>query len=106
MSSDDTDGEITFINRFTVHSSPEEFENEFSRTAAVMAEQPGFLGHTLLRHSEDPRSYVNVARWRSARSLREATARPEFERHARALRGLCTTEPAIYTPSQSIGRTS
>lgn len=90
--------EVTFINKFTLTCEPAEFEEAFARTAAFMAEQPGFLRHTLLRNKKDDRNYVNVAHWRDAASLRNAVARPEFGPHAAALRALCTSEPNLFEP--------
>ncbi|WUH98247.1 antibiotic biosynthesis monooxygenase [Spirillospora sp. NBC_00431] len=105
MSPQNPDDGITFINRFTVHTSPEEFEQEFAKVAAVMAEQPGFIGHTLLKHAEEPGTYVNVAYWASADALRQAASTSDFQRHVRALRELSTTEPAIYKACQRTGGT-
>ncbi|MDW3848638.1 antibiotic biosynthesis monooxygenase family protein [Micromonospora aurantiaca] len=95
------DGPVVFVNRFTVHGTPEEFEKTFAETSAYFGEQPGFLGHTLLRHTEDPGSYVNVAHWRDAVSFRRAVSRPEFTPHQAALRALSTGEPNLYTCRQS-----
>ncbi|MEU6703790.1 SDR family oxidoreductase [Streptomyces wuyuanensis] len=89
---------VTFVNTFTLSASPEEFEEAFARTSAYMARQPGFREHTLVRHTEDPRRYVNIARWDDAASLRRAVARPEFEEHAAALRGLAGSDPQLYAP--------
>lgn len=89
---------ITFINRFTVHGAPEEFERVFASTSEFMARQPGFLDHTLLRHLDDRAAYVNIACWSDEKSLRRAVTRPEFAPHAAALRVLSTSEPNLYSP--------
>ena len=92
--------EVTFVNRFTLRVAPDEFERAFARTTAFMRRQPGFLGHTLLRHVDHQDRYVNVARWRDVASFRRAVAHPDFPHHAAALRALCGSEPNLYTPRQ------
>jgi deoxynogalonate / 12-deoxyaklanonic acid monooxygenase len=87
---------VTFINRFTVHAAPEEFERTFAETSAFMATQDGYLGNTLLRHETDERSYVNIAIWRDADHFRQALEQPGFTPHARALRALSSSEPNLY----------
>ncbi|PKK13867.1 MAG: antibiotic biosynthesis monooxygenase [Thermomonospora sp. CIF 1] len=91
------DGPVTLINRFTVTGSAEEFERAFATTAAYFAEQPGFIDHNLLRQTDEPRSYVNVARWTDGASLRAAVTRPEFKRHALALRAVSTSDPKVFS---------
>jgi monooxygenase len=98
---DDFDGVVIFVNRFTVHAAPEEFERTFAETSAFMARQDGFLGHSLVRHTEDQHRYVNIAQWRDAESLRNATTDPGFAAHAAALRALSTSEPNLYAPRQA-----
>ncbi|WP_344979354.1 antibiotic biosynthesis monooxygenase family protein [Streptosporangium fragile] len=90
------------MNRFTVHASPEEFERVFAETSEFMAQQDGFLRHTLLRHTDDERSYVNIAQWRDAGAFRRAVAAPDFQPHAAALRALSTSEPNLYTPRRTV----
>jgi heme-degrading monooxygenase HmoA len=91
-------GMVTFVNRFTLHAAPEEFEQVFAETSEFMGRQPGFLKHTLLRHVEKDDSYVNIAYWRDVESFRRAVAHPDFKPHAAALRKLSTSEPNLYTP--------
>ncbi|MBB5802213.1 monooxygenase [Saccharothrix ecbatanensis] len=102
MSVEDTPdaSEITFVNRFTVHAEPEEFERVFADTAAFMTRQPGFVQHTLVRHAVKPDSYVNIARWRSEADLQLAVRQPEFQAHAAVLRTVSTSEPNVYRPVQ------
>jgi heme-degrading monooxygenase HmoA/uncharacterized protein YndB with AHSA1/START domain len=87
---------VTLLNSFTVTGTPEEFEQAFASTARWFADRPGFLGHTLVRSTEDPNRYVNIARWTDAAALRRAVGNEEFRRHAVALRALATSEPAVY----------
>lgn len=98
-------GGVTFVNKFTVHAAPEEFERVFAETSAFMAEQDGFITHTLMRHVEEPGSYVNVAQWRDADSFRWAVGVPRFRPHAEALRKLSTSEPNLYVPLKTVTAT-
>ncbi|MEU0991297.1 antibiotic biosynthesis monooxygenase family protein [Streptomyces sp. NPDC005953] len=102
MTAQAPDAGVTFINTFTLSATPEEFEEAFSRTAEFMARQPGFVEHTLMRHTTDGSRYVNIARWDDAQSLRRAVAQPEFQPHAAALRALSTSEPHLYLPRTTV----
>ncbi|OUD04933.1 SDR family oxidoreductase [Streptomyces swartbergensis] len=104
MSGQETGDGITFINTFTLSGSPEEFEEAFARTSQYMARQPGFVEHTLARHTKDPQRYVNIARWQDAESLQRAVAQPEFQGHAAALRALATSDPQMYAPVRTARR--
>jgi monooxygenase len=98
--SDEPDA-ITFVNRFTVHGAPEEFERAFAQTAEVLRGQPGLVQYTLLRHVDRSDSYINIAQWRDAASLRRAVQHPEFAAHVTALRAVSTSEPNTYAPRQT-----
>jgi monooxygenase len=91
---------ITFVNRFTVHGDAEQFERVFADTARFMVKQPGFIRHTLVRHTTQPGSYVNIAHWRSEADLQQAVRQPEFQAHAEGLRALSKSEPNVYRPTQ------
>ncbi|GAA2719572.1 MULTISPECIES: antibiotic biosynthesis monooxygenase family protein [Streptomyces] len=97
-----TSGPATFVNRFTLRTSPEDFERIFARTARFMKDRPGFLGHTLVRHLDDPHNYVNIARWADVESFRAAVAHPEFRPHAEALRAVSTSASDLYLDRMSI----
>ncbi|WP_051865078.1 antibiotic biosynthesis monooxygenase [Streptomyces griseus] len=97
----DSPTEITFVNRFTLHAAPEEFERIFAETSAFMARRPGFVRNTLLRHVNDETIYINIAHWQSADALRQAIAHPSFQPHAAALRAISTSDPHSYTPRQA-----
>ncbi|MGP4020943.1 antibiotic biosynthesis monooxygenase family protein [Saccharopolyspora sp. 5N708] len=88
---------VTFVNRFTLHVPPEEFEEAFAVTSDFMARQPGFLRHTLLRRSSGD-GYLNIAQWADEESFQRAVHDPGFAAHAAKLRALCTSEPALYRP--------
>ncbi|MES9523799.1 antibiotic biosynthesis monooxygenase family protein [Streptomyces capoamus] len=89
-------GAVTFVNTFTVHAEPEVFEREFARTSEFMARQPGFVRHTLSRHTERPGQYVNVAEWQDVASFRAAVSHADFQPHAGALRALSESRPELY----------
>ncbi|GGN33649.1 antibiotic biosynthesis monooxygenase family protein [Streptomyces fuscichromogenes] len=88
---------ITFVNRFEVHGSVEEFERAFDATSAFFTARPGFLGHRMLRHADQPGRYVNIADWESREHFEQALAHPEFGPHAKALRALAGSDPNVYT---------
>ncbi|EGX57269.1 Antibiotic biosynthesis monooxygenase [Streptomyces zinciresistens K42] len=89
--------QVTFVNRFTVSGSPQEFEDAFARIAAFMTEQPGIIGYTLSQDVKDPQRYVNIARWEQANALRAAVAHPDFQSHVKELRQLAQSESELYT---------
>lgn len=94
----DLEGVVTLVNRFALRTSPEEFEKAFETTAEFLTRQSGFLGYTLLRHTEagaEPQ-YVNIAWWQDLACLRRAVEHPDFPAHAAAVRELSTSEPNTY----------
>ncbi|MFJ8718308.1 antibiotic biosynthesis monooxygenase family protein [Streptomyces violaceus] len=94
-------GPATFVNSFTLRTSPEEFEDVFGRTARFMESQPGFLGYTLVRHLEKPHSYVNIARWSDVAAFRAAVGQADFRPHAEALRAISTSSSNLYLERHS-----
>ncbi|MEJ1198995.1 MULTISPECIES: antibiotic biosynthesis monooxygenase family protein [unclassified Streptomyces] len=95
-------GVVTFINRFTVHASPEEFEKAFAETGRYLAGRDGFLRYVLHQHAEDPDRWVNIAHWRDAHAFRAAVGDPSFRQHASAVRRLSASEPGLYVPRQHV----
>ncbi|MFD0549702.1 antibiotic biosynthesis monooxygenase family protein [Streptomyces rectiviolaceus] len=71
------------------------------RTARFLERQPGFLAYTLVRHLEEPQSYVNIARWTDVASFRAAVTQAEFGPHAEALRAISTSSSGLYTERRS-----
>ncbi|MFC7330962.1 antibiotic biosynthesis monooxygenase family protein [Marinactinospora rubrisoli] len=92
---------VIFVNRFTLHTSPEEFERVFAETARFLQRQPGFLEYTLSRHADNPGGYLNIARWRDARAFHTAVTHPDFAAHAAALRAVSTSDPGLYVPRRT-----
>ncbi|MFD7627296.1 antibiotic biosynthesis monooxygenase family protein [Streptomyces sp. NPDC059851] len=89
---------ITFINRFTVTGPTEEFERAFDETSLFFTGQPGFIRHRLMRHTDDPHTYANLAEWEDEESFRKALQQPEFAAHRAALKALSTSDPNLYVP--------
>lgn len=100
MPTSQSDVAVTFVNRFALTAPAGEFERVFEETSRFMARQPGFLRHTLLRHTGSDDAYVNIAQWASEESFRRAVSHPDFAPHAAALRALCTSEPNLYRTCQ------
>ncbi|MFE2295611.1 antibiotic biosynthesis monooxygenase family protein [Streptomyces sp. NPDC059452] len=93
---------VTFINRFTVHASPEEFEKTSADTGRYVADRDGFPRYTLHQHAEDPTRWVNIAHWCDAHAFRAAAGAPSFPQHAAAARKPSTSEPGLYVPRQHV----
>lgn len=87
---------VTFINKFSVTTSADAFESTFAETSLFMSQQPGFMGHTLLAHTDDPNAYVNIARWASRSAFLAALNHPNFSAHAAALRAVSVSDPNLY----------
>ncbi|MGK5691822.1 antibiotic biosynthesis monooxygenase family protein [Streptomyces sp. URMC 128] len=96
-------GIVTFVNQFTVHSSPEEFERIFAEVSEFMAEQPGFIQYTLSRSIDEDKQdrYINIALWEDAQSWKNAVAHPGFQDHAKEIRARTTNVGELYAPRQS-----
>jgi heme-degrading monooxygenase HmoA/uncharacterized protein YndB with AHSA1/START domain len=86
---------LVFVNDFRVHGDCAAFEAAFSSTSDYFGQQPGFVGHRLVRSAADSRRYVNIAEWADRESFERALADPAFAPHARALRELAASEPKI-----------
>jgi monooxygenase len=91
-------GPVTFVNKFTLRTSAEEFERIFVRTSEFMTGRPGFVQNTLLRHVDEEGSYLNIAQWRDVEAFRSAVTHPDFQPHAAELRAVSTSEPTLYRP--------
>lgn len=89
---------VTLVNWFHTTASHEEFTGAFEATSQFFARQPGFIEHTLHRSTQEERTYVNIARWRSKAELKRATQLPEFAPHAAALRAMSVSEPEVFRP--------
>ena len=89
---------LVFVNRFSVHGAPADFERAFEESSEFMRRQPGFLWHRLVRSAEASGQYLNIAEWEDESSFRQAVEHPEFAVHVSELRELATTDPHLYLP--------
>ncbi|MER6331225.1 antibiotic biosynthesis monooxygenase family protein [Streptomyces sp. NPDC014983] len=69
---------VVFVNKLHLHGRPEELEAIYARVAAHFAAQPGFIGYRLVRSTDDPAVYFNIAEWQDEAAFRAATAKEEF----------------------------
>lgn len=90
------DHNVTFVNRFTLEGEPHTFEDAFTRIADFMGKRPGLISYTLSQHADNPKRYVNIARWRSVADLRAAVGHPQFQEHVKELRALARSESDVY----------
>ncbi|EGX60556.1 antibiotic biosynthesis monooxygenase [Streptomyces zinciresistens K42] len=97
-----TSGPATFVNSFTLHTTPEEFEEVFARTARFLEDRPGFLGYSLVRHVDEPDRYVNIARWADPAAFRAAVTDAGFVPHAQALRAISTSSANLYVERRTV----
>jgi heme-degrading monooxygenase HmoA len=73
-------GPIVLINVFNVApEDAERFLEVWTKDAEFMQEQPGFISAQLHRGTAGSGTFVNVARWESARALGRAFGSPEFQ---------------------------
>lgn len=103
MPSGGTDGApevlVTFVNRFTLRASDEEFERAFAQTSRFMREQPGLVRSRLMKEVGPEHHYVNIAEWSGLDEFKAAIAHPDFPQHAAALRALSSSEHNLYRTS-------
>jgi deoxynogalonate / 12-deoxyaklanonic acid monooxygenase len=90
--------EVIFVNTFTLQVPPQKFEQAFAQSARFMTGQRGFGQHTLMRHVQEPNSYINIASWADEQSFRDAVSHPEFGAHRAALQAVCLSSPNLYVP--------
>ena len=77
-----TTGPVVLINKFSVPPAQEKrFLEVWSRDAAFMKRQPGFISTQLHRGIGGSTTFVNTATWESAHCLQQAVFAPEFQRH-------------------------
>lgn len=93
---------VILLNRFTVTGSPEKFEEVFKKTSEFMREQPGFMGHTLVKSLGNPNSYVNIAHWADAADHIRSVQHRDFMEHVTALAEVASSEPDLYSIVQDV----
>jgi heme-degrading monooxygenase HmoA len=75
-------GPVILINRFSVPPARvDRFLEAWSRDAAFMKRQPGFISTQLHRGIGGSTTFVNTAVWESAEHLKQAVLAPEFRSH-------------------------
>ncbi len=73
-------GPVVLINTFSVDQDEvDHLLSSWTEDAAFMQDQPGFRSTRLHRGIAGSATFVNVAEWDSARSLRAAFSSPEFQ---------------------------
>lgn len=76
------DGSVVLINVFTCDPADQEaLLATWSRDAAFMKAQPGYISTQLHKGIGDSPTFVNYAIWESVESFRNAFAQPEFQKH-------------------------
>ena len=94
---DDTNGPIVLVNTFVV--PPEDADallNAWSRDAAIMKRQPGFVSTQLHRGTTGSGTFLNYAVWQSTAHFRDAFANPEFRAQLGAYPDSATASPHLF----------
>jgi heme-degrading monooxygenase HmoA len=98
------DGPIVLVNVFNV--APEDAERlleVWADDAAFMQEQPGFISAQLHRGTAGSTTFVNVARWESARALGRAFGSPEFQARMAEYPDSTVASPHVFEEVQVPG---
>ncbi|GAA1852271.1 hypothetical protein GCM10009836_35410 [Pseudonocardia ailaonensis] len=85
---------VVFVNTLRLTGDASELEAIYRDVAAHFSRQAGLIGFRLLRSTEDPAVYVNVAEWRDVESFRAATRHPAF-RGARRISEVSAGDPHL-----------
>ncbi len=88
---------LMIVNRFTTTGPAAEFERAFAGVSEILAAQPGFIWHRLVRSHADPALYINVAEWADGAAFERAVAAPELRDRFKALRALASSDPQRCT---------
>jgi heme-degrading monooxygenase HmoA len=101
---DDGGGPVVLVNIFVV--PPEDADallNAWSRDAAVMQRQPGFVSTQLHRGIAGSGIFLNYAVWQSTAHFREAFANPEFRTQLGAYPASATASPHLFRKTEVPG---
>jgi heme-degrading monooxygenase HmoA len=85
------------VNTFVVR--PEDAHtllNAWSRDAAIMKRQPGFISTQLHRGIAGSGTFLNYAVWQSAEHFRRAFTNPEFRAQLEAYPDSATVSPHLF----------
>jgi long-chain acyl-CoA synthetase len=88
---------VILINKFTLTTTPEHFEEVFKASSEFMRAAPGFRNHTLVRSLHNPNVYVNIAEWTDAGSHQRVVHSEGFSAHVRELAAVAKVEPDLYS---------
>ena len=94
---DETSGPVVLVNTFVV--PPEDADallDIWSRDAAVMKRQPGFISTQLHRGTAGSGTFLNYAVWQSTAHFRDAFADPEFRAQLGAYPESATASPHLF----------
>lgn len=93
---DEATGPVVLLNRFRVPPAQvDRFLEAWSRDAAFMKRQPGFISAQLHRGVGGSTTFVNTAVWESAHHLKQAVLSPEFQGHRDAYPEGCEFSPHV-----------
>ena len=93
----DTDDPVVLINTFVVPAEDADaLLNTWSRDAAIMKRQPGFISTQLHRGTAGSCTFLNYAVWQSVAHFREAFANPEFRAQLGAYPDSATVSPHLF----------
>jgi heme-degrading monooxygenase HmoA len=94
---DDTNGPVTLVNTFVVPSKDADaLLDAWSRDAALMKRQPGFISTQLHRGIAGSGTFLNYAVWQSVGHFREAFANPVFRAQLSAYPASATASPHLF----------
>ena len=94
---ENTNGPVVLVNTFVV--PPEDADallNAWSRDAAIMKRQQGFISTQLHRGTAGSGTFLNYAVWQSVGHFREAFANPEFRAQLGAYPASATASPHLF----------
>ena len=94
---DDANDPVVLVNTFVV--PPEDADtllNAWSRDAAVMKRQPGFISTQLHRGTAGSGTFLNYAVWDSVAAFRAAFTNPEFQARLADYPASATASPHLF----------
>lgn len=90
-------GPVVLINTFVVPlEDADTLLNVWSRDAAIMQRQPGFISTQLHRGIAGSGTFLNYAVWQSVAHFRNAFANPEFRAQLGSYPDTATTSPHLF----------
>ena len=95
---------VILLYRITVTGDASKLEEVFEQSSQFMRDQPGFMGHTLVRSLRNPGSYVNIAHWEQAADHIQSVQNPEFMEHITALAEVSGSDPDLYSIVMEVER--